>query len=167
MRQAILAFLFLSGAAYAADPCSTVRADARDYLKAHPEWWIVTPKDLVEDDRNTWMRHFPKQCPGMTIVDFEGTGNSFAVLGLLRRHAGNTEAMTIALRGKEVHVLRAVHKADSPTVLYREKPGTAKEWDSEKRVVLPHQSVSIEQMEASSEQCYIADGRFQSIWTSD
>jgi hypothetical protein len=167
MRQAILGLLFLSGAAYAANPCFAIRPDARDYLQAHPEWRIVTPRDLAEDDRNIWMRYLPKQCPGMTIVDFDGTGDSFVVLGLLRRHDASTEAMTIALRGTEVHILRGVHHAGSPTVLHREKPGSAKEWDSEKRVALPHQSVSIVQIEASSEQFYLTDGRFRSVWTSD
>lgn len=164
MRKAIF-LLFLSGAA--ADPCASIPADAHDYLKANPAWHIVTTNDLAQDDRIFWQKHSRDHCPGLTVVDFDGTGQPFTVLGLLRGSASNAEQMTIALRGKDVHTLRAAHKAGNPTVLYREKPGTAKEWDSEKRVVIAHQSVSIVQMESSSEQFYFAGGRFQSIWTSD
>lgn len=165
MRWAILGFIAVFSGAQA--ECTPLTADAAAYLKTHPGWRVVKIKDLTADDRVIWRKDRPGGCPGMVQADFDGSGKKFTVLSLLTTQNGETRQVTLALRGKTIYALRKTRKTANPTVLYLEQPGIARQWDSVQQVVVPNQSVSIVQLESSAEQFYYADGRFQSVWTSD
>lgn len=157
------------GAAHA--DCTVRSSDVADYLKQNPGWRIVQVSDLQRDDQGFWKTHQGSQCPGMTQVDFDGSGRPFHALGLLGHIEGSQHQKIVVFRRNrtriEEHVLEKSFQSASPVVIIRTPPGTAKEWDSTRVVSIAHDSLDIVQYEASAHQFYYADGKFQTIWTSD
>jgi hypothetical protein len=165
----LLLCLALSAPALAADPCSNPPDVARVYLAAHSGWHILSSNDLYPDDRVLWAQYRKGLCPGMTEVDFDGSGRKHVALALLRHSSGRDLETIVLLRagkhGLEEHVIYT----DFPAycVIWRTGPGTAQEWDSPKKIRIRHDSLVVEHLESASQQFYWANGKFRYVQTSD
>ncbi len=162
--------------ALAADPCAELPEAARTYLSANPGWAVITLADLASDDRVAWQREHARDCPGFALADLDGSGRPFAVMGLISRRADDISERIVLVRlvpgGLEVRVLIPDERAANPLVLFRLPPGKAREWDSDREVVIAHDSVGVAWLEASSRQYYWANnsgtgGAFVCVRTAD
>ena len=170
---AAFVFVFsLSGWAKAADaPCANPPSDVLDYLRAQPGWKILQVGDLVSDDQALWNQYHRDLCPGMTQVDFDGSGRKFHALALLRRSNGQLLEKVVVFRlgkhGLEEHILSEAGPASRADVIYRVGPGKTHEWDSTKEFFVPHDSLVYEHMESAARQYYYSRGKFLFVQTSD
>jgi len=167
----MIAAVFTAAPAMASDPCTDITPAAADYLKVNPDWTVIHPDDLTGADRLQWLRHHRGFCPGVAMVDLDGSSRPFTALGLIRRNADLSEEKVVLVRqtptGLEVRVLVPAERITNPLVLYRLPRGTTKEWDSDKPVTIVHESLGVAWLEASSRQYYWDNGAFRCVPTSD
>jgi hypothetical protein len=153
-----LLVLIVATAAFAADPCATLPEAARAYLNTNPGWAVITPADLAADDRALWARQHRRDCPGLALADLDGSGRPFAALGLISRRPDEISERIILVRqapgGLEVRVLVPDERTSAPVVLFHLPPGKAKQWDSDREIVIAHDSVGVAWLAASSRQYY-------------
>jgi len=159
------------GWATAADaPCTNPPSDVADYLRTHHGWKILQVGDLVSDDQALWNQYHRGQCPGMTLVDFDGSGEKFLALALLSHSNGKTTEKVVAIRhakrGLKEYTLAAPWSGGI-VVIWRSGPDIAKEWDSTKKVHIPHGSLIVEKMESAAQQFYLSHGKFHYVQISD
>jgi hypothetical protein len=156
--------------AIATDPCANVPPAAANYLNAHHGWRILRTSDLVRDDQQLWRQYHRGICPGLAEVDFDGSGNKFVALALVRQARGKQWERIVVVRqspnGLESHTIIPVFES-SYVVVWQRPPEIVAQWDSGQRTRILHESLVVEQMEASSRSYYLKDGRFRFVQTSD
>ncbi|MDR3528477.1 MAG: hypothetical protein P4L57_14500 [Rhizomicrobium sp.] len=95
----------------------------------------------------------------------------FAALGLISHHLDEISERIVLVRpvpgGLEVRVLVPDERTSAPVVLFRLPPGKAKQWDSDREVVIAHDSVGVAWLAASSRQYYWSNGTFVCAQTTD
>jgi hypothetical protein len=157
--------------AHADADCNKLPPEVADYLRANSGWKIVQFSDLVSDDQALWNQYSRGQCPGMTLVDFDGSGKKFHALALLQRSNGQllekVVVFRLSKRGLEEHILSEAGPASRADVIYRVGPGKTHEWDNSKEFLVPHDSLIYEHMESAARQYYYSRGKFRYVQTSD
>ena len=69
--------------------------------------------------------------------------------------------------GFQAHQLVANDQVSVPMVVWTAVPGRADAWDHTKSVIIPNESIVIEQMEAWASQYYWKQGRMRYLTTSN
>ncbi len=176
-RHAILAVLAMiatattSHAAPAQPGCDAPPPAVRAYLADHHGLSVVTLRDLNADDQKLWLdaRHWA--CPGLAMVDLDGSGKLSFAMALLQRRAGGQFEQLVVLhavgRGTKAEVLEPWFSAGNPVVVWRAPPGRAPTWDGGRGVTVSHDSIVFEAFESASTSYYWAGGRFRHITTGD
>ena len=169
-----LAVMLPSVPAWAA--CETLPAPVSQYLKSDPQWRLVGMDDLVSGDQALWRKVRGDLCPGFAAVNLDAGKQLAYALTLLNR-------APVSSRQKVV-VLRALASGYSPTtlvppynalftrtptvsVVWRSGPGIYRDVYSRKPTRLTHDAIMVENLEATATAYYLANGKFQSILTSD
>lgn len=152
------------------DPCEPP-PQAVSYLSANPDWAVIRPGDLDRDQAYLWTHHHRDLCPGFAYVDLDGSGHPYLALGLIKRGLLRNTEKVVLLRetaaGQEVRVLIPEERADNPPVLFRLPPGTAKEWDNDTLIAIPHDSLGIAWLDASARQYFWDKGEFRCVHSAD
>jgi len=163
--------MMVAAPAFGADPCTALPEAARLYLIANPGWAVITSADLAASDRTLWTRQHGHDCPGFALADLDGSGRPFAALGLISRRLDEVSERIVlvrqALGGLEVRVLIPDERASNPVVLFRLPPGKAREWESDRELVIAHDSVGVAWLQAASRQYYWTNGAFVCVQTAD
>jgi hypothetical protein len=172
MRK-FLSMLILAGVvaapSLAADPCGRLPDVARQYLKAHPGWRVLTLADLYQDDKALWSEYHQGSCPGMAELDFDGSGKKHVALALMRGSGEKAVERIILVRPKSggLDERTLISDFDAYNVIWRLGPGVAQEWDSDKKVSIRHDSLVVEHLESATQQWYWKNGKFHYVQTSD
>jgi hypothetical protein len=176
IRPALVSLLCVASALFSActrttDACSTLPSDVRQYLLTQPGWHVVDTKDLVSDDQILWQKNRPALCPGMTIVDLDGTGNKAYALAMLHSEGSDLleKLVVVSRRGgaQKIDVLVTAEIVPSPWVVWRNSPGTAREFDSGQTTVIPTDSIIYEKMESTATLYFLSGDKFRSILITD
>lgn len=147
--------------------CSALPSPVQTYLKLNPQWSLVEMRNLEEDDQKLWQKLRSDQCPGMAVVDLDGSGKLSYALALLRHEHGIAfEKLVIVMAGKS-HKLEAAYKIGNPAVVWRGLPGVYVEFYSRHKTRISHDTVIYEHLEATASAYYLSHGKFRSILTSD
>jgi hypothetical protein len=168
----VLAGLATTGQAVAAQPgCDNLPPAVRAYLAGHPGQSVVTLADLNADDLKLWLDAKHGACPGLAVVDLDGSGKPAFAMALLQRRAGGLFEQLVVLRpvggGVKAVVLERPYPAGNPAVVWRARPGRADPWDGGRGVINRHDWIVFEQIESASTSYYWAGGRFRHITTGD
>ncbi len=168
--RSLFCFMMLGATASTADPCANPPAAAIAYLKAHPGWKILSAADLQPDDRSLWTHVHKNLCPGMAEVDFDGSGNKYVALTVIRPDKDwFIETIVILRDGNDrldVHTLW--HDEPGYDVIWRFGPTTVQDWENpRKKMRIPHDSLVVERLESATRQYYLKDGKFRFVQTSD
>lgn len=147
--------------------CEPLHPSVRIYLEANPEWSIVELKDLVADDQRLWQDHKRDQCPGMAVVDLDGSGKSSYALALLRHERGETFERLVVVTAGKPQTLDASQKIGNPAVVWRGEPGVYVEFSTRHKTRIAHDTIIYERFEASARAYYLSHGKFRSILTTD
>ena len=168
MRPILLAGVLLAAVPAGAAPC-TPPPPVASYLAGHPGWRLLSPADLVADDRGSWRHDHAHECPGMAVVALDASGVKSYALALVRAHgAATTERFVVLLAPSFRAVVLSAPSGDAGLVIYRAPPGVVPGWDDpRKKIRIRHDSIVLERMESASQQYYLARRRFRMIQTGD
>jgi hypothetical protein len=170
------ALLILLSASPALAQCENLPADAQNYLKAHPGWRVPEVKDIDDpDDQKAWMNKRPALCPGLAVVDVDGSHRMSYALALLGNRGGKTHEQVVLLwhDGKPQPAQTLVDPfpvgphVGPHMVIWRLEPGVYEAWDTHKKTRIAHDSVGFEALEASVRLYYFSKGKFHILTTSD
>ncbi len=155
-----------------ADPCSNLPPAVSAYLGAKPQWVLVRVTNLNADDRKLWKDAHGAKCPGLAIADFEGRGRLSYGLALLRHDRRGDEEKFVILhqraKGISIMVVFPPYRPGNPDVVWRAPPGRTQAWDDDtKTILVPHDSVIFETLEAAAQQFYFKNDHLLKIQTSD
>jgi hypothetical protein len=163
--------LLLPVGAAATAPCAPPSPVAA-YLKAHPGWRILDMPDLVSDDQQLWRENHKGLCPGLArVVVEDGGGVSFA-LALIRPRGGKIFEQVVVLRalpgGTFQPVMLVAPDEGAGIVVWRTPPDKFTDWyGTGQAVVLRHDGIVWEKMEAAAQVFYFVRGKVRMIQTSD
>jgi len=131
-------------------------------------WRLLTRADLETYDKTLWISSHGAACPGFAVARMGGGAPAYAI-ALFRQRGGRLEE-TVRLRlpgAMNNRVLLPVTPVPYPLVVWRLGPGPTQAWDGGPTIRVAHDSIIIEQMEASSTQVFLSRGRLRIIRTSD
>lgn len=158
--------LFVATPAGAID-CETAPPIVLAYLKANSDWSVVRLSDFGVDDQRLWQKYRANQCPGIAIVDLDGSGKSTYAVALLRHEAGKIfEKVVLITSTKSVSIVPAGEVA-RPAVVWRGLPGVYVDFYSRHKTRISHDTIVYEQLESWAISHYLSHGKFRSIQTSD
>ena len=135
------------------------------YLAKHPAWHIVNMSDLGPDDTDLWRKYRGNACPGQAQADLKGNGQISYGLVLLSKE-GLRAVILLDDNGQYTPQILFSDK-DDLEVVHTAEPGPAYEFETNRRVDIPHQSFVFEHLESSATHYYWNNGKVESVTISD
>jgi hypothetical protein len=162
----MLAASLLSAAPALAD-CKARPKPVRDYMKTRPSWVVVTESHLGDADRALWKREHKAACPGIAVVDLDGSGQKSYALAVLSRVKDVRYERLILLQasGKKLlpKTLVAAFPQGDPIVVWRSRARAVRAYGSRQRIPLPAESIRFEKLGMSSKVFYLENGKIETV----
>ncbi len=165
MIRYIFAFSALLYAGSANASCLPAAQPVTTYLAKYPAWHIVNMSDLSPEDQDLWRRYQGAACPGQAQADLKGDGHVSYGLVLLSKE-GLRAVILLDDNGKYKPQILYSDKGDVE-VVHTAAPGPAYEFETKRRVNIPHQSFVFEHLESSATHYYWRNGKVESVTISD
>jgi len=103
-------------------------------------------------------------------VDFDGSGATYSAIALFHKSKGKLMEKVVVLRSEQGVVrgqtIFAAGVVPYLCVIHAAEPGKARDWEGAKAVVIRHESLVYEQMEAWAYQFYLSRGKFKYVQIS-
>ena len=165
MIRLIFAVSVLLSAGTANASCLPAAQPVTAYLAKHPAWHIANMSDLIPEDQNLWGRYRGTACPGQAQADLKGNGQISYGLVLLSKEG----LRAVILLDDNGHYAAQILFSDKEDleVVHTAEPGPAYEFETNRRVDIPHQSFVFEHLESSATHYYWRDGKVESVTISD
>lgn len=140
----------------------------RAFLRANPQWSPVTIDMLVHDDRGLWTAVHPHECPGVAEIAYDGDGAPMA-LALVRQHPdGSREQWLVAVGSTgDVTTLDGPRRIARPAVIWRGPAGPVRDLRTDETVVMSHDPIIYETIEAGSTVFWWTADGFKSALASE
>lgn len=140
----------------------------RAFLRANPEWSAVTVDMLVHDDQKLWTAAHPGDCPGVAEIAYDGDGAPMA-LALVRQHPdGSREQWLVAVGSTgDVTTLDGPGRIARPAVIWRGPAGPVRDLRTDETVVMSHDPIIYETIEAGSTVFWWTADGFRSALASE
>ena len=140
----------------------------------YAEWKIVSPEMLDNDDRDTWIERYSKECPGMIDGDFSNEGKSY-ILNLLNESNGKKQQQVLYFRpiddGFKVVVVVPPFEVKAVRIIRRYGPGKYRPFEGNRPpkepVVIKTDTVGLSDMSAGTVVYFWKNGRFDSVITDE
>lgn len=174
LKVAVRILSFLAWMALQAGPasadCARIPDSVTGYIRPQAGWHMVTTPELGEDQA-LWTRYHGRQCPGLVRINLTGTAPESYAVALIRQTGVLLQERVELLTLMGTTVSRTTLESDSdlsgPWVIFRAKPGRYTDIETGKRVVLQHEGIIFEKMEAADRLYYRANGRINELTLSD
>lgn len=126
---------------------------AQDMLMTKlPDWAIVSRTDLSEHDRTLWDAKHSRQCPGIAVGDYFGSGNPSHAVTLTNRHQTKIFQTLVVLRphndSYELIELSKPQEATRVLVVFKLKPGVFEDVETGEKVTSRSDAVGYEDIAA-------------------
>ena len=152
-----------------------VPTSVQTYLNNNKKWRLVEIKDLDKSDQVWWSKNHDSECPGLSIGNFDGSGNnSYALSIVLLNKDKVIERLVFLQSDGKGYIPHIIGRDDVftgadwiPFVVFRSGPGKYEDVNTGKKTYLRHDAFIFAELEAHSAAYYFKDGKIHMILVSD
>ncbi len=170
MITLVSALLGANAVQAATTDCARVPKLVTRYVNQQTGWHMLTTADL-DTDRNLWSQGHPGQCPGFVSLHFDASKNGTYAVALVRQidNVLHERLELLHLDGQTVSATSPTTDWDvsGPWVIFKAKPGTYTNIETDQKITTHFDGVVFEQMESADHLYYMDHGRLNDVMLSD